>query len=508
MPEDSYVQGPPNQTPPDKKGEDKKKEGKKETLILKERKISERLIKAIFFTALFAVVAFVNWATIIESSNIVMPFVSVGVGAVLPDVHVADFWNNVISWLIVLSIPIVFWAVLRTNTIFVGIGLLAFLIIIIVVPPIISPYLTSGYGTSLMCVMQNVGNMQVCQIASGDTTVQTEKIGTYDVLNVKFDTEYTGNTIYGTSGTGAKLDFDTYILPIVVENLVDTDIKNFKILGSSVLVRSGAIKSEEEVTLARLETLNRQCMDSYCVIKSKGKLSLSLKATPVEYCNGKDKEMCSTLGCQWDSTAKACKQADRTTTEVEARVSFAYDYSGEGKWDFIVVASDNPEAALRSKLAGRTERPSSSAGPVDVTVYFVPQYYALTDSLTHPEFAVLVILSKNPSGVAYIKDKITITRLSDGVLEKPENCSAPWGDKVELNSTGRLTEDLNTGGEWPLKKSQTYVCKYKINPKGIGGIGGNPTEEESKSIPFIVRADYRYEKTVTKSSIMVERFRG
>ncbi len=483
-------------------------------------KVSGRTFKIIAAIAITAIVLFANPMLpplkdyLLELTAIFAP-------------NVADIWETAVLLVSLLLITFVAFLVWYYNSSIPGIAVWGTILAITLIFPFVSQYLELGYASgplsTLVCYKDylltgDAEAMAACQIEStgGFDDPDATKVGDYDVLSVSLSTEHTGNIITKTEVDGKlKLLLNIYFIELVVENPSDEiTIKNFKIIDDNkevlgnkdtALVRSGAVKSSEKIKLANLETLGRECMDEaaegfeeYCDIEPGGILRLTLKAIPIE-CNDLEYKVDCELRdiCKWvedeDGDEKCASEDDRKTKEVEARVKFSYDYAGEGKFDFVVANSYETLWALISGRAPKTK----SDGPVDIKVSFGPTAYLLREAIIEPEVILIIELSKEKVGEASIEEKIKITRLSDGVLSPPlsEGCVAPWGG-IGLSSISDRTEELNLDGPKKLKRTHTYICTYTINKASVG--------DDGERIPFIVRANYSYAKTVTKRNILVK----
>ena len=430
--------------------------------------------------------------------------------------NIADYWDRIILVSGLIIIPAAAYVAWRRDSIDIGGIWIAAIIIVTVGYSFASPYLqsagASGPLSSFKCLLQNLGNQEGMQMCAMETVSEPElqKIGSYDIIEVSFDTRYTGGEIYKSDSNYLdfdSLDFDRYFIDLVVENPSDTEpIKNFQIISEDTkLWRAGVIKTEEKIDLAYLVTTDGSCMDSACGdIEPKGTRIFTLKAVVIVCKGPQDEDTCELRDvCEWDEDAVECiDKEDRKTKEMEAKVKFSYDYAGQGDFDFIVGESDE---VLAPKLASRAD-PQSSEGPVDVMVYFAPTAYVFRTDPTGDEFVrVMIKLSKDTGGTAIIKDPIRISRSSDGVLEKPEGCSSPWsaGDpNIPLVNMTEYdySEKLEIGGDKSLSKSHAYVCKYGID---YSKLDINPDKDDVEVIPFTVIVDYSFEKTVTKKDIGV-----
>lgn len=466
--------------------------------------ISERSFSAIIVAAIFGLSLIVPYFNIMTRP----------LRQTLLDLLVIPFPNIPNSWPAIWtfsSILITAFATLwawSKGSIWIGILWLLFLVLVVYplyyfVPPILDRLGASEFLPSLMCTLQNLGDpegMGACQMEQFEEE-EVEKIGEYEVLEVRFDTETTENLVY--KEPGGQLLIENYFVNLEITNPSNTEtIKGFKIIecpdynciSGSYLRRGGSVTTRQRIKFGALQTTDGTYMEENCptpedcVIEPGQTLMLTLQGVPFDLCSGRDESDCKNVDvCKWDDPTGSCIDAeDRLSQYVEARVMFSYDYAVEGKYDFIVTTSDEVlRPLLRNRLAA-----TSSAGPLDVKIGFGPTAYVFRDpTLDTAEVAVMITLKKEDDGnTAYIKDPIKINKLDDGsVLTALGTCSAPWGESVNL-----VNGEIGIGGERPLKKSHTYVCKYEISRGGVGPDG--------EVIPFIVVAQYRFEK------ILINRF--
>ncbi|MFH1623446.1 MAG: TFIIB-type zinc ribbon-containing protein [Candidatus Aenigmatarchaeota archaeon] len=427
---------------------------------------------------------------------------------------VPDFETGFIDMLLIalsMLALLVFVSVARSGTI-PAIILLTFMALYLIFFPVVSSFVQSEsvtkYLNAIGCTIQYRDNPQalsICQqTTAGGPTVA--KIGSKVVLKASFD-QYAGSVIYGDEDS---LNYDSFLLSVIVENPSETDtIKNFRVsdgsTGESYLTRSGNIQSSKKITLAYLKLLGDDCASS-CIIGPMEKKTLSFTAVPISYCDFADSRACESAmdkGCVWETSESECVQIDELTRQMDAKVAFSYDYEVQGSFDFVLADSST---AASTALASR-KAPTSSAGPVDVVVYFAPTYY-VTAAGSNSEMRLTVTLNNlNAGKSADVYTPVHVARLNDGALERSgTTCSTPWGmSDFTKDQTEDRTDNIHVGLDAHLSKSQTYICTYSITePQEWAGMQGM-----SKSIPFIVDVKYTYNDYISLSEsgqpITVER---
>lgn len=463
---------------------------------------SGKYIKAILFFAIMAPLLFAN-AYIENVKTGTMELI----GLFYP--QVADYWDTIVIIVSIIFIISGTILVLYYNSVPVMVVLIVLVVVWMLLFPFLYSYVdpesASTYGASLMCILSNLANpegIQQCTMIASPTEPESVKVGSYEVLKVSFDTEYIGNTIYKDSNNQIK--FNTFFMNMIVENPSETrTVENFCIIKdgetgkSTAITRGGTVKTSEKIKLADLSTQDGRAMcdneNSQGVTIGPGeKLRLTIVAKEIDWCSNKgDKEACEKIDvCDWDD--EKCVTEDRKTREVEAKVTYKYDYSGEGHFDFVVGKSDSKVESLVKTRA----RPTKSDGPVDVTVYFSPTAYVIRD-LEENSMNAIVKVSKTEGEYAIMYTPIRISRLVDGILTPHDTCEALWGDADVVHSgSTELVETLSPlGSKSKLTNEHTYICNYAINKDDVGEYG--------EVIPFIARADYTLVDTLTKKGIKV-----
>lgn len=474
--------------------------------------ISGGLIKTIAFTIITLILFFVN--PYIEAVNSSMFGI---LSAFIPGL--ADYWDMVViagALLITAAGAIAVW---HYDSLLLAIVIVIGIVAVMIFLPMIAPYAESvgvnDYLSSLTCMLQNLGNpegMSSCYVTTPDyNDLDSEKIGNYDVVDISFDTEYTGRVIYKTKDNegSEKLNFNTYYINLIVENPSDTDtIEDFCIVDNDLidlgdkdtaLIRGGSVRSSEKIKLGSLVTSDGKwmcsnCESGNCDIAPNEKIRLVLKVIPINCSNYTySQSYCEYLDyCEWiegdeelEEESYCTFDSDSRTNSAEAKVTFRYDYAGEGEFDFVI---GNSEETVKILTSSRNP-PTSSDGPIDVVVYFSPNALVIYGT-EQDTVNTLVKLTNEKSGTATVNG-LSITRLTSGVLTAPTSCEASWGT-AELSSSG-LSQSSTFSK--PLKDGHLYVCEYGIIDSEVG--------EDGEVIPFIARTDYTYEDSKTLKSIDV-----
>ncbi len=462
--------------PPTKEelGEEEEEEEEKRKK-LKVPEISNKTFKTILFSAVVAIILFAYTGV----SELKIGLLSVA-AIFAPNLAVASFWGTVALVIYGLIILAVAYSVWRSDSIIVGIVWVGLIVGTIAVYPIASSYAEStGVGVYigvLKCTIRNLGDpagMQSCQVQYTSSEPETEKIGSSEVIKVSFDTSYTGLTLYGDS---EHLRLDMYSIPIEVENPSDEKpIKNFYISSAEVLPIDFTGRSEKK-PIGNL-VASKCTATKPCEIGSNEKIRISLRGTE--------------------------SIEDTETEEVEIRLKFSYDYSSEGQNDFIIANTFEDLEEARAKSRGSV----TFEGPVETIVYFSPESIVLSDIVAdESDVYVYISLSKEETVLSYadIKSPIRIIReiiteyegVAHDVFEAPTSCEAPWATNIPLTSTS-IGDELELDESRKLQTKQLYTCKYKLSLK-------EPIEK-SKTIKFIVRADYSFVDTKIQRNILVTR---
>jgi len=430
---------------------------------------------------------------------------------VYPDFQTSfiDLGMIILSMLVLLS----FIAVARSGTI-PGIIMLTFMALYLIFFPVVTSFvqsdMVSKYLNVLGCTLQYSTNpqaMSACQQAVSGGTPTSVKEGGKVVLKASFD-QYSGSVIYASADS---LNYDAFLLSVIIENPSATKtIKNFHVSdgleGDSYLTRSGNIKEADRIKLAYLTLLNSECGSIPCNIAPGDKKTLSFKAAAVGYCDLADARACESeadKGCVWDATASKCSQTDKTTTKLDANVAFSYDYEAQGSFDFVLA---NSNSGLATALAAR-KSPTSSAGPVDVIVYFAPTYYVTAAGGSSEMRMTITLNNLNLGKTADVYTPVHVTRLNDGALARSgTTCVTPWGTSdFDPDGEAAMTDTILVGLKAHLSKSQTYICSYSITaPQEWVGM-----TDVSKTVPFIADVKYTYNDYISLSEsgvpISVER---
>jgi hypothetical protein len=459
--------------------------------------------------------------------------------------NIADTWQNTYIFLAAVAILVLTLEALTSKKIRMGLYFVIVFWILIFTYYIVPPFLeifeveVGNYWATLICTLK-MEDMESCMGMVDGEEPEIEKEGDYVALEAEFRTEYAGKEIYKITDeeTGLiQLNFDSYFIDMEFKNPSDTKaITGFSIIScdgpecikGSYIKRAGSLKTVGKHIIASLQTTNgdymkpwkqkqnNNCPPGGCVINPGETLRLTFKVGEnfmEDLCDGTDARGCERVDfCAWDESTTSCNLGnDMTTEEVEARIMYEYDYSAEGKWDFIVAESNE---ILEPQLRERGE-PRSSSGPVDVKVVFSPTAYVnRVVEEEPPQIGLVVKLEKEEDGsVAFIDSPIKVIRLTgyNGILTKVEDddeesyCTAPWTSKIPFKSEweGEPKDDLVdfidlglSQYDTELRDTHTYFCNFKIDVTKIG-------EDGKEVIPFIVRVNYRHQKIMTQRFIDV-----
>lgn len=428
--------------------------------------ISRRTFITILFTAGVAIIIFLNLPTV---SLINAGLLSV-TAILVPSLAIANFWNTLILAIYGLILLIVAYTVWKADSqIFVGVVWVLVAVGIIAFYPIASASLESAGISKFICMAKNWNNPQastVCGLMTGEVP-EAKKIGSSEVVKVSFDTRLPERLIvYGDSN---YLKLKMYSIPIEVENPNDEKtIKNFYIKSIELY------KSDKKTPIPNANLIADKCTYAHpCEIGPTDKIRIGLRGT-------EDVE-------------------DSETEDVEIRLMFSYDYSGEGQNDFIIAKTFEywEEAFAKSEGGVKFE------GPLDVVIYFSPENIIIEDmpeNETTRDVYVSVALSKEKTKLSYaeIKNKIKIIRIYDSgmldLFEAPSKCEADWGEPDMTQSA--MADELVPKKQ--LSEKHLYVCKYTLKPEF-------KLIEKSKTIKFIARVDYSFVDTKIQKNIVVVR---
>lgn len=367
-----------------------------------------------------------------------------------------------------------------------GFKIQIFCIVVLVVIIIALPYISKAVTTVSESAPLNILGGQSSTLGS---STQATKTGKYAVVDLKFGEEITGYMVSSMikSLKGRIVTIAPYSFQLTAENANENGaIKNFKFEGASII---GGI---DEAIIGPMNSYGGVCQSAPCDIQPNDKIVLNVR-----------RDDCSYYPLQQ-------YESDLRTTSLYVTVS--YDYSGEGTNKFFILQSQDYLKDVEESVQSSSDPiQTSSAGPVDITVYFVPGYYApltyQSSSVNLPaEVSVYVKLSKSGTNIAKIKS-ITITHLdSDGSVHPGGNsitdangniryedaCTTPWGTKYDLVSIDSHTERIDFS-DWsdgfPLIKEQTHYCDYTFDAQA----------SPYKSVPFLIDVNYTYEQTAEQS---------
>jgi len=313
---------------------------------------------------------------------------------------------------------------------------------------------------TIMCILNpsnwNSQALSACQQSVvKPATPQTEKKGGYNVIEVKFGSTFTDPPYTLMSIQGNRTHIFQYVFPISIVNpSEDETVRDFTIINEEnwrtrIYNESGT----EDGKIADLTP--DQCddqEDQKCNITALGSLSITMDSGGDYFC--------------------------RRSKTLTVKVSTEYAYSVEGKNEFALVRSQQDLKTV-PKI-----KPTTGAGPVDIAVYFSPEYYV--SGSRFKTVYLFITLTNRGKGNAYIKGIEIIqdtTQLPEGTL-KLETCRLSTG-----RSYSDKTIDLSS---YPprLIKEQTNTCKYTITRE--------VTDAQFKTIPFTIKVDYDYVESFTR----------
>lgn len=382
--------------------------------------------------------------------------------------------RNFVLFLSAIGLFFLFTYTLRSNSIWLGMAL----IIILTIASTVFPALAGmPQFSAAVCTLTNPMNTAKCLSGMDGNVPAAEKVGDTAVADVSFDSSSYGLTVFGTS---TYLNLGMYSIPIKVSNPSDTHIvKNFSVVTSAGKDRTGlyntsaTMKSSEKRLLGPL--VPDRCTQSQpCTIGPGDEITITLRGNGIV--------------------------ADTESTEAEVRVKYSYDYMGEGQNDFIFAGSwgDLKEALATSGGAKKFE------GPVDVTVYFVPEsILADVASLYTGDAYMQVYLSKaDDTAYAAIRSPINITMFYTGsnAFSAAKTCESSWGkvDVSKSGSTATSETDSMSFEATTLSLKQQLSCKYPYNLTAAD-------VEYPKVVKFIARVDYSLIDKITKRGITIQR---
>jgi len=377
------------------------------------------------------------------------------------------------SFVIFISAILLFFFFLYTlkiNSVWPGVAIIVVLTIITSVPTILSQLLGGPLDWSSGVCMITTLNTAKCLSSIGGNVPAAEKVGATAVADVSFASSTYSLTMFRSAG---MLNLGMYSIPIDVSNpSSENTVKNFYVVKAEVYNSSATMKTSEKRPLGTL-TPDRCDATEKCNIAPGDEMTISLRGQGTV--------------------------ADTESTEAEVRVTYSYDYIGEGQNDFIFAGSwnDLKEAVVTSGGAKKFE------GPVDVTVYFVPEsILADSASLRSGDAYVKVYLSKaDDTAHAAIRSPINIIMLYTGrnAFSAAKTCESSWGH-VDISKSASTTasETDNVSFEaTTLSLKQQLSCKYPyiLTAEDVA---------YPKVVKFIARVDYSLIDKITKRGITIQ----
>jgi len=184
--------------------------------------------------------------------------------------------------------------------------------------------------------------------------------------------------------------------------------------------------------------------------------------------------------------------ADKPGAFVEIKIEVSHVAVAYGKGELTVVRS------LQALQTVPLTQPESKTGPVDVVIYFAPDYFLSTGSPQNQQQTVqelmYVAVSNSGKGIGKIGN-ILIDRIGTfSDLEKVQ-CKIPWSSK-ELQT-------INEGETYDLKNivipkgsNIQFMCNLKIDTEVARALLNN-FKDAYKGIPFTTTVGYQYFDTAT-----------
>jgi hypothetical protein len=165
-------------------------------------------------------------------------------------------------------------------------------------------------------------------------------------------------------------------------------------------------------------------------------------------------------------------------------VALSFSYNGSGDNTFFLVRSE------RDKWYVPRIIPTTSPGPLDIVVSFIPEKYVMGGPFG--SMWLYISVRNKMSGEAVI-ESITIRKADEEYLAVKE-CRTPWGTHTEGEELKLFEEPLKPlVGVTPAiaeEEEQVYVCEYEITLTELEG--------PYKSIPFKVEVSYHYTQEIKR----------
>jgi hypothetical protein len=458
--------------------EEKMRRGKEERKRREDRQISEddrRLFKAIL-SAVLVVIPFLPMMGASLYNPIGLTAISVTSSLLPPGLPWPFIFNIFVPAVIVLGV-----AYLSYNKNSLGIGIIGFILLAVPMAfisavPTVFPELATGFE-KYVCMgkyWDNPNAAEICGLMTGETP-EAEKVGSEEVLKFTFDTSVPERLRIRSDSDELKLNM--YSIPIEIENPSDEKTITGFYIKSATLHKGGNIQSSEKIPPIGSFVVDRCNPGQSCEIEPNQKIRISLKGSEAV--------------------------EDPGTDEIEVRVEFSYEYSGEGHNDFIIAKTLEDWEKAYDDSEGR----QSFEGPLDVVVWFWPESIIiddLTETGETKDVYVYISLSKEETRLSYadIKNPIKIIRVHEGassdLFEGQAACETRWDPEVDL-SMSDAGDELPLGADLrQLRTDHLYSCKYTLKSE-FNSI------EESKTIKFIVRAYYSFVDTKIQKDIVIIR---
>jgi len=321
-----------------------------------------------------------------------------------------------------------------------------------------------NYLDVFWCSITHISDPMTCQNIITQTPEGKKADEGYDVLDVKLGIwrndrqAYELSTIYKGS---------IYSLPINIENKIPNKVVKVYVEGYIEDENCNDKLYCKEANYIKL--LPGECSkDNPCDINKKKSVTMT-----------SDKEIGEVNISDTDTEGKAKTYKIGYNSYAKLRVVVTYSYSTDGKSDFVIFKSDNDVTDIPVKEKG--------AGPLDLIVFFSPDYYVAGRPLGKENKMYTFISMKNMRDGKAVLKQIKLSRLpafsdiSSGV------CKTNF-DKNIFNENEAYELGAN---QLPRDEEYMFTCEHTLSVKEI--------KDPSKNVKFIANLDFDYRQTFTQS---------
>ena len=305
---------------------------------------------------------------------------------------------------------------------------------------VLTPYLCSMNLKDLLLIDPNAADKCLTQPQSapdntknGITQLDQSSIGS-DQANGVIPTVYQG---------------ETYVLPFTIKNLdPDNSLDGVYVKGKLV----GQLKQNGDFVDSKLDLVPNTCsQDDACSVLPGSSQTVELQSS--------DKISFYSPG-----------YADVTVNTI-------YPYTAFGKGDVIAA---NPDAKIPQDAF---TKPESGPGPVDVVVFFAPQYFTTGSKLT--KIVMFVDVINRGQGLIQANSML-IKRLTSTDLLGTASCKVPGFDQAFAENNNQTFDNLE------FKTEAQFVCSLPIQQSST-------QLTQFVHIPFTASFGYNYIETTTDS---------